>query len=136
MKGAFIVVLPVLFGAAIVAAPGKESQDRQDRQDRTAAPGQPTQGRVWIQNRGVAEAVPVGIKEIDPEASLRVQISGTPVVHARPAPNLQWEYQTITVAPDADPVAPLNKAGLQGWEITGLQLPGASGTLVVLKRPR
>ena len=27
-------------------------------QDRTQYPGQPTQGKVWIQNRGNAEAVP------------------------------------------------------------------------------
>jgi hypothetical protein len=130
MKGALIVILPVLFGAAIVAAPGR------DRQDRTASPGQPTQGRVWIQNQGLAEAVPVAVKEIDSQASLRVQVSGTPLVHARPAPNLQWEYQTITVTSGTDPTAPLDKAGLQGWELTGLQLPTANGTLVVLKRPK
>src|SRR5687767_12451060 len=44
-------------------------------QDRTAQPGQPTQGKVWIQNRGDVEAVPVTIQNMATEGPpLRVQV--------------------------------------------------------------
>ena len=44
-------------------------------QDGTAVPGQPTQARVWIQNRGDAEAIPVSIHEA---AVLRVEFAAVP----------------------------------------------------------
>ena len=124
--------------AAIAAAPDGASQDR------TLTPGQPTQARVWIENRGLTEAIPIQIEEIDPRALLhvqfsgvqQVQVAGTPTVQTRPAPQTQWQYQTVTIQPGADPAPALNAAGQQGWETTGHQLQSANGTVVVLKRPR
>ena len=112
-------------------------------QDRTAQPGQPTQGKVWIQNRGDAESVPVTIQNMAHEApTLRVQVIGTPTVTIGNA-SLQvratrqpWEYRNVTVPSGQDPVTLLNAAGTDGWEVTGVAVPAPGGTLVVLKRPR
>jgi hypothetical protein len=112
-------------------------------QDRTAQPGQPTQGKVWIQNRGDAEAVPVSIQNMTTEAPpLRVQVIGIPTVmigaasgQARAARQL-WEYRYVTVSSGQDPTAILNAAGADGWEATGLAVPAQGGTLAVMKRPR
>ena len=49
-------------------------------QDRTAQPGQPTQGKVLVQNRGETEAVPVMIHNPPSAPPLRVQVMGIPVV--------------------------------------------------------
>ena len=104
-------------------------------QDSTAAPGQPTQARVWIQNRSSAEAVPVNIQSQAAEAPpLRVQ-----VVDGQPTTGQMrqiWEYRTVTVPPRIDPTALLSAAGADGWEVTGLalQAPNQNGTFVVLKR--
>ena len=112
-------------------------------QDRTPQPGQPTQGKVWIQNRGDAEAVPVSIQNMAKETPpLRVQVIGTPTVtigapsgQARAARQL-WEYQDVTIPSGQDSAALLNAAGADGWEATGLAVPVQGGTLVVMKRPR
>jgi hypothetical protein len=48
-------------GAAILAAPG---QDR---------PGQSTQARVWIENRGRHEAVPVVLEEVTRPMPIKVE---------------------------------------------------------------
>src|SRR5438309_1307407 len=47
-------------------------------QDRTQYPGQSTQGKVWVQNRGDAEAVPVSIQNVASGPPLRVQVTGAP----------------------------------------------------------
>jgi len=112
-------------------------------QDGTAQPGQPTQARVWIQNRGDTEAVPVSIQTMASEAPpLRVQIIGTPIV-TMGVPNAQaravrqpWEYQNVTIPSGQDPAAILNAAGADGWEASGVAVPVQGGTLVVMKRPR
>jgi hypothetical protein len=112
-------------------------------QDRTAQPGQPTQARVWIENRSAAEAIPVRIEDIAGEAPpLRVQIVGTPTV-ANGLPNAligaarqQWEYQNLSIPTGQDPTALLNRAGAEGWEATGLAVPADGASLVVMKRPR
>lgn len=112
-------------------------------QDRTSQPGQPTQGKVWIQNRGDMEAVPVSIQNMATEApALRVQVVGTPTVtidaqsgQARAARQL-WEYQDVTIPSGQGPTAILSAAGADGWETAGLALPVQGGTLVVMKRPR
>jgi hypothetical protein len=129
---AIAVVSVALFttNSVIVAAPGQ------------IRPGEPTEARMWVQNRGIGEAVPITIQEVDPNLSMRVQVAGMPpvqitgVVQTRPAPNVQWEYQTVRVAAGSDPAAALNPTGRQGWETTGLQFETADGTVVVLKRPR
>jgi hypothetical protein len=112
-------------------------------QDRTAQPGQPTQGRVWIENRGDLEAVPVTIQNMATEAPpLRVQVVGPPTAPAD-ALNGQalgsrqlWEYWEVTIPSGQGPTTVLNAAGAEGWEITGLAVPVQGGTLVVMKRPR
>jgi hypothetical protein len=112
-------------------------------QDRTAYPGEPTRGKVWIQNRGNAEAVPVTIWNMDDGAPiLRVQVSGTPTVTIGnanvpvKAARQPWEYRAITVASGLDLTAALNAAGTDGWETTGITMPAPSGVLVLMKRPR
>jgi len=112
-------------------------------QDRTSQPGQPTQGKVWIQNRGDMEAVPVSIQNMATEGPpLRVQVVGTPTVTINalsgqaPEARQLWEYQDITIPSGQGPTAILNAAGAEGWETAGLAVPVQGGTLVVMKRPR
>ena len=110
-----------------------------------AAPGQATQARVWIQNRTIAEAVPVTVHNGADASPLRVQITGTPTVAIqRDVDNVMrtrgarqaWEYRAITVAPGQDPVAALNGAGADGWEATGMTTTARDATIVVMKRPK
>ena len=102
-------------------------------QDSTAAPGQPTQARVWIQNRSNAEAVPVSIQpQTAEDPPLRVQVVGTPPPTGQT--RQIWEYRTVTVPPRLDPTALLSAAGADGWEVTGLAIPAQNGTFVILKR--
>lgn len=118
-------------GTALLAAPG---QDR---------PGQLTQSRMFIENRGSDQAVPVSLENDSLRTPLRVQIAGSPPVTiggsiVLPTRNVRqaWEYQTLRVAFGQDPSAMLEPLGLQGWETTG-QLPGADGgALLLLKRPQ
>ena len=112
-------------------------------QDRTQQPGQPTQARVWIQNQGDTEAVPVRIQNVASESLLRVQITGVPivttgsgsVVQARSA-RQSWEYRAVSITAGQDAVTVLNSAGVDGWEATGLTFPPAGGTVVLMKRPK
>jgi len=112
-------------------------------QDRTQYPGQPTQGKVWVQNRGDAEAVPVSIQNVASEPPLRVQVTGAPIVTTGPGSVVQarvarqsWEYRTVTITAGQDPVVALNTAGVDGWESTGLVVPSAGGSVIVMKRPK
>jgi len=112
-------------------------------QDRTQYPGQPTQGKVWVQNRGDAEAVPVSIQNVAPGPPLRVQVTGAPTVTTGPGSIVQarvarqsWEYRTVTITADQDPVVALNNAGVDGWESTGLVVTSAGGSVIVMKRPK
>ena len=118
----------VLAGGAVIRAKAP--------QDGTQKPGQATQAKVWIQNHGDAEAVPVTIQTMATEAPpLRVQVIGTPIVQAR-AVRQTWEYQNVTIQSGQNPAAILNSAGADGWEATGMAVPVQGGTLVVMKRPR
>jgi hypothetical protein len=111
-------------------------------QDRTFFPGEPTQGKVWIQNRGSNEAVPVLIENGASGVPLRVQLVGNPTVEisAGSAPmragRQNWEYRDVTVPAGQDPIAMLNTAGSDGWETTGITFSDQRGTVIVLKRPR
>ena len=51
-------------GTSILAAP----------EQTTATPGQMTQARVWVQNRGRTEAVPVELRDVNLDAPLKVQV--------------------------------------------------------------
>lgn len=113
-------------------------------QDTTAQPGQPTRARVWIQNQGKAEAVPVTLQNVATDVpSLRVQLSGTPTVaiaSGSPVPSRavrqRWEYRSLDIGPGEDPALVLNTAGEDGWDTTGLTFASQAGTTIVLKRPR
>jgi hypothetical protein len=122
----------LMAGVAILAAPG---QDR---------PGQPTQARVWIENRGSGQAVPVSIENDSLNTPLRVQLTGSPAVTVGgsivlPTRSVRqnWEYQVLTVPFGQDPTARLEPLGLQGWEATGSQFASPDGgVLLLLKRPQ
>jgi hypothetical protein len=109
----------------------------------TATPGQMTQARVWVQNHGVGEAVPVDIRSADLDAShaLRVRVvngeSGVQPVRAQLSASV-WEYRTLAIRADQQPSRELVQAGAQGWETTGIAWPNTTdgSTLLLLKRPQ
>ena len=118
-------------GSAMLAAP----------QQTTARPGDPTEARVWIQNRGRTEAIPVDLRDVNVDAPLRVQVMNGD--SSRPAPAVPvrstlhpWEYRIVTVKAADDPARILNPEGQVGWETTGIAWPAADGTRLLLKRPR
>lgn len=122
----------VAAGSASLAAP---IQDR---------PGQVSRSEVWIQNRTKTEAVPVNIQDVvsvQMTGIPNVQVSGTPTVTINPSSVVQsrqarqaWEYQIVTIA--GQDLQGVSKAGLDGWETTGTQLPTQGGIALLLKRPR
>jgi hypothetical protein len=110
-------------------------------QDRTSQPGQPTQGRVWIENRGDMEAVPVTIQNMAADAPpLRVQVVGTASGNALSGQagvtRALWEYRDVIIPSGQSPTTMLNAAGADGWETSGLAISVQGGTLVVMKRAR
>jgi hypothetical protein len=126
-----LVALPLIAASTPAAAPGQ------------TYPGQATQARVWIQNHGRGEAVPMSIQEIASDTTMKVQVVGTPSVaiaapdtlatrHARQG----WEYQRVLLNPTENDISPqLNALGSNGWE-AAFQYPTPSGGLVVVfKRP-
>jgi hypothetical protein len=96
MSGVFASVL-VVGGAAVLAAPAQG----------TVQPGQTTQARVWVQNRGRGEAVPP-----------------------------KWEYRSVTLEVDANVAQALGAEGAVGWETTGIVLTSKDGNTFLLKRSR
>jgi hypothetical protein len=123
--------------AAVMVCAGGFGLRAAARQDRTAQPGQPTQGRVWIENRGDSEAVPISIERLSRDAPpLRVQVVGNPGVVQMRAAKQAWEYQEVTIASGQSPASLMNTAGADGWEATGIAVPVQGGLLVVMKRPR
>ena len=105
-------------------------------------PGEPTQARVWVENRQMDERIPVSVREIGQEVVLRTQVASVPpitlaagtVVPARFTPQV-WEYRSVLVPTGGDPAAALRAAGAEGWETTGVILQAAGGSNVLLKRP-
>jgi hypothetical protein len=132
----------VLIGALLVAT--GDFVLSAPAQDRTLQPGQPTQGKIWIQNRGAAEAIPVSLQEVASETPpLRVEVTGAPTVSLRSETLVPvrmtrqlWEYREISVPTGKDPVSALNTAGADGWEATGMMIQSSNGTIVIVKRPR
>ena len=132
----------IVAGTSILAAPAQVVPGQT-----TSQAGQMTEARVYIQNRGRGQAVPV---ELDSplrvqmiESPLRVQvINGDPSMRVNPVMVAEtrkvWEYETIVIpagAP-ANVAALFNAQGANGWETTGISLPAADGMTVLLKRPR
>jgi hypothetical protein len=122
-------------GASILAAPGQN----------TTYPGAPTKPGVWVENRGRGEAIPIVLQEVATPTPMGVQVIGTPTVTIGSSSVVQvravrqsWEYRSVTIplGQAASDVTTLTNAGTDGWETTGIQVPGQSGIVVVLKRPR
>lgn len=107
----------VTAGSIMLAAPG---------QDYTGRPGDPTLAKVWIQNTPLS---------VEISGTPAVTLSGSTIVQARLARQI-WEYRVVTVAKDQDAAATMAGVGAEGWEATGVQFPMASGTSLLLKRPR
>lgn len=105
----------------------------------TLRPGDPTQARVLIENRGNGEAIPVAVVDVG-GAPLQVTVSSP--ISLRPetvvgtlAGRQVWEYTSVPVRNDqraADVIAAL---GRDGWEATGVQQPVQDGLMLLLKRP-
>jgi hypothetical protein len=106
----------------------------------TAQPGQMTPARVWVQNRGDGEAVPVVVREVHLDKPLRVHVSnGEPgsgdVVQTRTA-RQSWDYETVEIPAGKDVVALLNARGALGWEAIGPVNVAPDKITILLKRPR
>jgi hypothetical protein len=106
-------------------------------------PGQPTQARVWIQNQGLVEAVPVSLQAIAGDATMKVQVVGTQSVAVSSAPVLDtrrarqtWEYHRVLATADDDLTPQLSQLGRDGWETAFQYMTTRGGLAVVLKRPR
>lgn len=134
LSSALSACLLVAGGAAMLAV---------SPQDRTQQPGQPTQGKVWIQNRGDTEAVPVVIENTASAMPLRVVMTGVQTVEIRSESVVQtrvvrqaWEYRDVRIPASQNPSAVLNNAGTDGWETTGVAFTDPGGAVVVMKRPR
>jgi hypothetical protein len=113
----------IVLGAAVVA------------QDRSPQPGGPTQARVWIENRGDAEAVPVVLTRAP-----RMEIAGAVVldpstVVASRAARQTWDYETVAVPSGTDAAAVLRSSGGDGWEAVGV-VSTTPNVVVLMKRPR
>jgi len=127
-------------GSAMLASPEQTQQPGQV----TQTPGQMTQARVWIENRGKEEAVPVTLQETTLDAPLRVRVMNAqgnagvddPVyVRVVRQPRV-WQYQSVLVKPGENLATALSAAGVAGWETTGIALPTAEGTTILMKRLR
>src|SRR5262245_9091725 len=72
-------------------------------QDGTLRPGQSTQARVWIENRGAGEAIPVVVQPSGSDGPLRVVVTGAAptaingIVQTRVS-RVMWEYRTVVIA--------------------------------------
>ena len=111
----------------------------------TAYPGQMTQARVWIQNKGDGEAVPVDLRDVNVAAPLRVQVVNADPAHATMPPvqvrltRPVWEYSSVVVPEREDVVRALIARGAEGWEVVSMaEVAGANGpaTRFLLKRLR
>src|SRR5215510_3574179 len=105
---------------------------------RTPYPGQMTQAKVWVQNQGQHEAIPVDLRDVNLDKPIRVRVvngeAGSDVVPVRSS-RQQWEYETA-VAPARDVAGVLNARGLLGWEAVAATAVTADNVTVLLKRPR
>ena len=119
VKSMFIGLVLAAAGGAVLA--GGQS---------TRTPGEPTQARVWIENRAPNEAVPVTIERFGSTPSVRLSSVDASVVLAARAVRQRWEYRIAQL--DA---SSLEVAGNDGWEAVGV-VPSSGKASVLLKRPR
>jgi hypothetical protein len=120
----------IVGSAAMTAAPGQTQQ-----------PGQMTQAKVHVENRGRNEAIPVDLRDANLDNPLRVRIvngdpSMGPPLTVRVVPPT-WEYKAVPIAAGDDMAAALQTDGSSGWETTGITYADSRGaTVILLKRPR
>ena len=119
----------VVAGPSILAAP------------QTQQPGQMTQARVFVQNHGRGEAVPISLQESTLDVPLRVRVVNMQdpkvtdeAIHARLVPQA-WDYHTVLVKDGQDPVAALIGPGAAGWEATGVSFARPDGVMLLFKKP-
>jgi hypothetical protein len=145
MRTKIAVLAPALVlaagASAMLAAPGQMPQPGQT----TQTPGQMTQARVWVQNRGRGDALPVDLTDVSTAVPLRVQVFNGEPVPGAPTNPVQvrvvqqpriWDYEMITVKPGQNIAQALSARGAAGWETTGIIFANADGTALVLKRLR
>ena len=126
---AFFAGVLVSGASAMLAAP-----------EQTLTPGQMTQAKVWVQNRGAHEAVPVDLRESNLAGPLHVEIMNGASRQNNPVPVRiepeSWLYRSVPVKADQDPASALAQAGASGWETTGITFSRPEGVLVLLKQRR
>src|SRR5262245_15396094 len=135
MKGIFVAVVSLsalVAGSRMLAAPGQA----------TARPGDPTQARVFIENRSSSEAIPVTLENFGDAKPLKVDVWGTPTVTVAPTTTVRvaatrqlWEYRLLTLPGGPDAESALRQAGNENWEAVSMQ-QGPGGLVVLMKRPR
>jgi hypothetical protein len=120
----------IVAGTCVLAAPGQ-----------TVQPGQMSQARVFIQNHGRSEAVPISIQDATLDAPLRVRVVNMQdakvtdeAIHARLVQQ-SWDYHTVLVKNGQDPAVALIGPGAAGWEATGIAFVKPDGVTLLLKRP-
>src|SRR5262245_48879957 len=135
MKGMIVAAVSlcaVVAGSRMLAAPGQA----------TARPGDPTQARVFIENRSDSEAIPVTLENFGDARPLKVDVWGTPTVTVAPTTTVRvaatrqlWEYRLLPLPAGAEAESALRQAGNDSWEAVSMQ-QGAGGLVALLKRPR
>ena len=113
---------------AVTVAVGYVATDAQER------PGFPTRARVWIENRGAGEAIPV--RWIQDGQASEVEVVGTRSPLQVRLTRQLWDYKSLQIATGDDPADALQRQGGDGWELTGIQIQRPGGVIVLLKRPR
>ncbi len=126
--GVLVSVL-IVGSVAMLAAP-----------EQTQQPGQMTQARVLVLNRGRSEAVPVELRDANLDTPLRVRIMNgenplQPLAVRLLPPT--WDYKVVPIAAGDDMADALRTEGSNGWETTGITYADSRGaTVILLKRPR
>ena len=133
------VAMSLLAGALVAATSMRAAPDQ------TARPGEMTEAKVWIQNRTKGDAIAVNLRAADIEAPLRVQVTNADAnphtvrvsgpIRTQPL-RQEWDYDTVLIVPEVNPLQTLKPLGVAGWETTGISWPSAQGTTLLLKRPR
>ena len=99
-------------------------------------PGEMTQARVWVQNRGSSESVPVVVEHTT--ETTRVNLAGVePSVTLRTRTVVQgWQYRAVVLPANDMAAAGLVKVGNDGWEAVAVLQSNPSGATILFKRPQ
>ena len=128
----FFLVLVCIAGADFLSARGQS----------TARPGEPTQARVWIENRAPNDAVPVIVQNVATPITAHLDTSSTVTAHLDSTSTVQtvaarqtWQYRSELLSTGASATV-LDRAGMDGWEAVGVLQTGPMGVTILFKRPR